>query len=432
MYKLIRLAGKLKVYRERLGLSQKEFIEAVSEKLGVPSMNPSLASQWESNLKNRASPSTRQIKAIALLSDRPWEIIWWFMRDDLDHKRSFVLYPDGRCKLAPLDISASEEEKLLAEVSKIKSNKSLLPSDDLTAWMGDEEKMWSLYVKGMFTYEDQNFHRRLIQKENLLPRRVPCSGCAGISSIDVKKCDYCNTRLEDVNTNSHEEELIFNEKNKNIILKSNALSDELTLEQILSTAALNQFQKISNEFSIESSIDFKVSDLISFPQKAESLSEVKKYHHNIVSESENFNNFWSAAKFFAVSDHLIPAEFFDQKIQFGDVSQMVDYFDNDLSIQLTSIRPTTLVSSLRSTLHNKMMELCFVDRMKKRTSKKLILASTYETGLDLNRLRLEFKEFRSSALKLGVATRFVSGPSEVAALIAQFRIQKNFDQLIEN
>ena len=44
MYKLIRLAGKLKVYRERLGLSQKEFIEAVSEKLGVPSMNPSLAS----------------------------------------------------------------------------------------------------------------------------------------------------------------------------------------------------------------------------------------------------------------------------------------------------------------------------------------------------------------------------------------------------
>ncbi|NDF60678.1 MAG: XRE family transcriptional regulator, partial [Crocinitomicaceae bacterium] len=423
---------KLKVYRERLGLSQKEFIAAVSEKLGVPSMNPSLASQWESNLKNRASPSTRQIKAIALLSDRPWEIIWWFMRDDLDHKRVFALYPDGTYKIAPMDISVSEEEKLLIEISKIKLNQSLLPSDELTAWMRDEEKMWSLYVKGMFTSEDQSFHRNLIQKANLIPRREPCGSCGGISSIDVKKCDFCNSRLSEGDFKSPRNELIYAQTRGSELTKSSAVVNDLNQIQFLTEIAQNKFLKSSNDLLVSPSVDFKVSDLVSFPVKSDLPSDVEKSaHHNRVSESENSNQFLSTVKFLASSDHAIPAEFFEQKIQFGDISQHVYYFDHDLSIQLISIRPFTLISSFRRSLHNKIMELCFLDRLKKRTSRKLVLASTYETGIDLHQLRLEFKDFRLSALKLGIPIRFVSGPAEVASLIAQSRLQKNLDHLKE-
>lgn len=469
MYKLIRLAGKIKVFRERLGLSQKEFIEAVSEKLGVPAMNPSLASQWESNLKNRASPGTKQIKAIALLSDRPWEAIWWFMRDDLDHKRSFVLFPDGRFKVAPLDISQKGEEKLFAEVSKIKSNNSLVPSEVLTAWMRDEEKMWSLYVKGIFNSEDQNHHRRLILKENLVPRNEPCGNCGGVSSIGVKKCDYCSTLLQSKNSNNSQIDsfqsgvivkqlqcikcgLLFsnNQKfcddcgvflTKEVFIKHpssginqdsslNLLdpTEQLSKEQNLVKEILSKFQKVANKFLDVTNSNFKISDLVNFPEIVEPLSNAKKFQHNSDLDHENLNNFWSAVKFFSSSDHLIPIDFFNQKIQFGDISQLVDFHNGDVSIQVTCIRPSMLVSALRRTLQVKMMELCFIDRMKKRTSTKLIVVSTYEKGLDLHRLRLEFKELRLSFLRLGVAIRFVSGPVDVAAVIARYSVHKNYDE----
>lgn len=62
--------------------------------------------------------------------------------------------------------------------------------------------------------------------------------------------------------------------------------------------------------------------------------------------------------------------------------------------------------------------------MKKRTSKKLILVSTYEKGLKLYRLEEHLDELIHSSELLGVQIQFASGPLEVAEKIADFRTQK--------
>ena len=70
------------------------------------------------------------------------------------------------------------------------------------------------------------------------------------------------------------------------------------------------------------------------------------------------------------------------------------------------------------------MELCFIDRMKKRTARKMVLISTFETDLNLERLEEHLKPLINSSELIGVQVQFASGPVQVAKKIAAFKIDK--------
>jgi hypothetical protein len=136
---------------------------------------------------------------------------------------------------------------------------------------------------------------------------------------------------------------------------------------------------------------------------------------------ETANNFWSAVKFFCSSDHRIPNEFFGQRIKSGVLSQTLAYFDGDRSIQVLCVHPTSEIHQVRKILQTKMMELIFADRMKKRTSKKMVLVTSFQQGLKLERLEKDFEDLTNSSELLGVHIQFASGPLEAAEKIASFK-----------
>jgi hypothetical protein len=116
---------------------------------------------------------------------------------------------------------------------------------------------------------------------------------------------------------------------------------------------------------------------------------------------------------------------FNQRIQAGAISQLVNYFDGERAIQVVIIRRNLELRTLRKMLQTKMMELCFIDRMKKRTSKKLIVVSSLEKGLNLDSLTQNLGELIRSSELLGVAIQFTSGPLQVAECIAAFKTKNN-------
>ena len=417
MPKLINVAGKIKDTRKRLGLTQKDFILAVSKKLHLSTpLNDSLASQWESNLKNRANPTDEQLAAIAELTSRPWETMWWFMRDDIDHKRGYELYPDGQFTIAPPDMSPEQEEELLAGMAAEYKEKYSAPiADKLLAWRAEPSTMWSLYEP-----PEQpiiNSQQRALGIAGLLPG-TPCKKC-GYKNPDLTRiCAHCRNQLHTEGIGG--------------LLSSNAIAiggkshepESMTIggpvkNALLSSASL----KRSGLFASRSPI---VADLVEFRPLPPARPNTNEFETDEDYDIEIGNNFWAAVKFFASNDHFIPTEHFNQKIQTGAISQHVNYFDGDRAIQVITIHRNTEMRVLRRSLQNKMMELCFVDRMKKRTSKKLILVSTFEKGLKLFPLEEKLDELIHSSELLGVQVRFASGPLEVAEGIATFKTEKTF------
>lgn len=432
MPKLINVAGKIKDTRKRLGMTQKDFILAVSKKLHLSTpLNDSLASQWESNLKNRANPTDEQLAAIAELTSRPWDTMWWFMRDDIDHKRGYELYPDGQFTIAPPDMSPDQEEELLASMAADNKEKYSAPiADKLTAWLKDPSTMWTLYEPPETTII--NTQQRALGIAGLLPG-VPCKRC-GYKNPDMTKfCANCGntTQTEGIGgLISRKVAAIggdFHEPESSTIGGSNAASDSANLA---SAEILNG----TNQLAISRATQKRlyalkpptISDYVDFPPLPSPRTNTNKYETAEDFDIENDKNFWAAVKFFATNDHFINTEYFNQKIQAGAISQTVSYFDGDRAIQVLYIHRNTEMRTLRRSLQNKMMELIFIDRMKKRTSKKMILISLYEKGLKLNALDKHLDEIIHSAELLGVQVRFASGPLEVAESIATFKTQKTF------
>jgi transcriptional regulator with XRE-family HTH domain len=427
MHKLINLAGKIRSFRETRGLTQTEFIVAVSQKLAEitknPSLaaklrekplNPSLASQWESNIKNRASPNSEQLKAIALLSDRPWDTIWWFMRDDIDYKRGYELFPDGTANIAPPDLSEQEEEEMRQYLAEENSRHEATPSKELTAWMQDEDKMWNLHVKGKFSEEEQNRQRRQLGIFSLLAHG-PCPGCSGINSNFAKKCEYCGHKLDSPLAVGGKAQQVVSEVVVDKPVEANTTTTDSPVKDApLSSASLKRLGLTVRRGPI-------VSDLVEFPSLPPARPQTNDNASPEDYEMETANNFWSAVKFFCSNDHRIPNEFFGQRIKSGVLSQPLAYFDGDRAIQVLYIHPTSEIRQLRKLLQTKMMELIFADRMKKRTSKKMVLVTSFQKGLKLERLEKDFEDLTKSSELLGVQVQFASGPLEAAEKISAFQ-----------
>ena len=431
MHKLINVAGKIKAFRETLGMTQTEFIVAVSQKLAEttknPSlaaklrakpMNPSLASQWESNVKNRANPSQEHLKAIALLSDKPWETMWWFMRDDIDYKRGYELYPDGHATIAPADMSPEDEEEMLNWIAEEQAKHDATPSKELTAWMQDEDRMWDLHVKGRFSEEEQNRQRRMLGILSLLPHE-PCPSCGGINANIAKKCEYCAHKLESIQAivkpvESKAQVIVGNTKN--------AVPVVGVLNEAQKTLVVPSKQGGLNALALMARQGPVVADFVEFPPLPPLRQQTSLQESEEDFGMQTANNFWSAVKFFTSTDHFIPNEHFGQRVQAGVLSQYVNYFDGDRAIQVAVIHRDTEIRSLRRSLQTKMMELCFVDRMKKRTSKKMVLVTSFEKGLKLERLEKHLEELSNSSELLGVQIQFASGPLEAAEMIAAFKM----------
>jgi transcriptional regulator with XRE-family HTH domain len=417
MPKLINVAGKIKDTRKRLGLTQKDFILAVSKKLNLSTpLNESLASQWESNLKNRANPTDEQLAAIAELTSRPWDTMWWFMRDDIDHKRGYELYPDGQFTIAPPDMLPEQEEELLAGMAaEHKARYSAPIANKLLAWKTEPSTMWSLYEP-----PEQpiiNSQQRALGIAGLIPG-TPCKSC-GYKNPDLKKfCANCGNQLLSEGIGG--------------LLSSSAFAiggkshkpESMTIGAPVKNALLSKAPlKRSGLFVSRGPI---VADLVDFPALPPARPNTNEFETAEDYDIEVGKNFWAAVKFFASNDCFIPTEHFNQKIQTGAISQHVNYFDGDRAIQVITIHRHTEMRTLRRSIQNKMMELCFIDRMKKRTSKKLILISTFEKGLKLLKLEENLDELIHSSELLGVHVRFASGPLEVAEGIAAFKTHKTF------
>ncbi len=405
-------------------MTQKDFILAVSKKLYLSTpLNDSLASQWESNLKNRANPTDEQLAAIAELTSRPWETMWWFMRDDIDHKRGYELYPDGQFTIAPPDMSPDQEEELLASMAADNKEKYSAPiADKLTAWLKDPSRMWSLYEPPETAII--NTQQRALGIAGLLPG-APCKRCGYKNLPTANYCTDCANPLHtegiagllsDTAINVFKEHASkaaigggFQDPNLSTIGGTNQLA--------ISRATQKRLYALKPPM---------VSDYVDFPPLPAPRTNTNKYETAEDFDLENDKNFWAAVKFFATNDHFINTEYFNQKIQAGAISQTISYFDGDRAIQVLYIHRNTEMRTLRRSLQNKMMELIFIDRMKKRTSKKMILISLYEKGLKLNALDKHLDEMIHSAELLGVQVRFASGPLEVAESIANFKTQKTF------
>jgi transcriptional regulator with XRE-family HTH domain len=429
MPKLINVAGKIKDTRKRLGMTQKDFILAVSKKLYLSTpLNDSLASQWESNLKNRANPTDEQLAAIAELTSRPWETMWWFMRDDIDHKRGYELYPDGQFTIAPPDMSPDQEEELLASMAAENKEKYSSPiAGKLTAWMKEPSTMWALYEP-----PEQpiiNTQQRALGIAGLLPSAL-CKRCGYKNLLTANYCADCANPLHTegiVGLLSDKAANVFKEQVSKATIGGGFHDPKLSTIGGTNETPLQQLSRASQKrLGLTVSRGPVVSDYVDFPPLPPPRPNTNKYETAEDFDYENDKNFWAAVKFFATNDHFINTEYFNQKIQAGAISQTVSYFDGDRAIQLLYIHRDTEMRTLRRSLQNKMMELIFIDRMKKRTSKKMILISLYEKGLKLNALDKHLDEIIHSAELLGVQVRFASGPLEVAESIATFKTQKTF------
>lgn len=419
MPKLINVAGKIKDTRKRLGLTQKDFILAVSKKLHLSKpLNDSLASQWESNLKNRANPTDEQLAAIAELTSRPWETMWWFMRDDIDNKRGYELYPDGSFTIAPPDMSPEQEEELLAGMAAEHKAKYSAPiAENLLAWRSEPSTMWSLYEPPEPAAISPQ--QRALGIAGLLPG-TPCKSC-GYKNPDLTKfCTNCG--------NTTQTEGIGGLLSTRVAAIGGDFHEPASM--VIGGLSHIKAQKIIGAQPRQGGLNALrgpvIADFVDFPPLPPSRTQTSAEESAREYDFENRENFWSAVKFFASNDYFIPTEHFNQKIQTGAISLHVNYFDGDRAIQVMTIHRNYMVNMLRRNLQTKMMELCFIDRMKKRTSKKLILVSTFEKGLNLKPLNEYFDDLIHSSELLGVQVRFVSGPLEAADNIASFKTQKTF------
>ena len=391
-------------------MTQKQFILEVSKRLHLTKpMNESLASQWESNLKNRASPDDKQLAAIAELTSRPWETIWWFMRDDIDYKRGYELYPNGESTIAPPDLTPEEEEELLCQLAaEHKAAHSEPIATKLTSWMQEPSTMWSLYHPP----EPKTISPLDSGIGSLLPKS-PCKNCGYKNHDYAISCGNCGSAIKTTGIGG--------------LLSGEPLSADQRSNSPLSTdiSDLNKNQNaLLKHRSFFVSRGPVVADYVEFPELPPSRQQTSELDFFEDAELENHNNFWSAVKFFAANDHYLSAEHFNQRIQTGAISQHVNYFDGERAIQVTLIRRNTELKALRRGLQTRIMELCFIDRMKKRTSKKLILVSTYEKGLKPYRLEEHLDELIHSSELLGVQIQFASGPLDLAKKIADFGTQK--------
>jgi transcriptional regulator with XRE-family HTH domain len=433
------LAGKIRQVRKNKGLKQKEFIKQVSEKLGLDYvLNESLAAQWESNLKNRANPTPEQIKAIAQISSHPYQTMWWFMRDDIKDNRAFKLFPNGQFLLAMEGMSRTDAEEYFASAAaqpQFLEAQNASHALELTAWIENTEKMWELYVPGKVSQADQELQlRRLALRRQLAGDACPY--CNSINSNVARKCEYCGKPLEikvKAKTAS---------KTAASVTKS-LPTEPATFAYVLPQAG-NQAKESNDEFEeIEQEIseaEFEkvkarrkeimrrfgpiVEDLAEFPKKAKGGLELAglapkdrgglrqhSFRNEFMHRRNRDKDFWTSVMFFLNSELGATLNtYFNQGVQSGQFKEELRFFDGDNTVLEALIHSETEIHELRKTIQKLAMRLIFVDRLRKRTNKKLIIVYTHESSVDLTKVAVEMEESIQSAAALGIAIKFASGP----------------------
>ena len=138
--------------------------------------------------------------------------------------------------------------------------------------------------------------------------------------------------------------------------------------------------------------------------------------------------FWEAMMYYLGEDIGAPVRDarFNRTVSSGDIKQNVGYFDPDCAIQFLSATHKTYAGTVKRRLREILGELFLIEKMQRRSVKKLILC--YLTNHDLNseQISTHFAEYVNSAQLLGVTVQFTSGPQATASAIADF-IKKSAD-----
>lgn len=433
------LAGKIRQVRKNKGLKQKEFIKQVSEKLGLDYvLNESLAAQWESNLKNRANPTPEQIKAIAQLSSHPYQTMWWFMRDDLTDNRAFKLFPNGQFLLAMGGMNLTDAEEYFASAAaqpQFLEARNASHALELTAWVENTEKMWELYVPGKVSEADQELQlRRLAMRRQIAGD--PCPYCNSMNSNVAKKCEFCGKPLEiKVKTKTASSAVSGGTKS----LPKEPATFAFVSPQLGSQTKENdnEFEEIEGEITeaqFEEMVARRKQSLRGFGPIIEDLAEFPKrvkggleqagfapkdrgglrqnyFRDEFINRRKRDKDFWISVMFFLNSElGTTLNNYFNQGVQSGQFKEELRFFDGENTVLEALIHRETPTYDLSKTIQKLAMRLIFVDRLRKRTNKKLIIVYTHESSVDLTRVAVEMEESVRSAAALGIAIKFASGP----------------------
>ena len=398
------LHGKIKSVRKRLGMTQKEFVIEISKQLNLEKpLSEPLASQWESNLSSkRTTPTAKQLAIMADLSEksgsRKWETMAWFMLDEIPASRGIAIHQDGTYDLEPeWDLSEEDIEQMQNQHEALQEALYNTPPDPiLTEWYDNPEKIFDL--------RDKLFHPQnaSVKSKNVT---VKLDGVAAKASVG------------DVTSNSVKHKTA--NENKDAVPDGQTRLKDLTNPEVINNLIARRPRCVEDVvvFSEKQNVFINTE-----AEKARLSGELTEYDDY----QKKTSRFWEVVKYSLEDDHgiLDPDTFFSQQIPCGEIKQAVGYFDGNTAIQFLSTIRTSSLTLLKLKIKEKMGELILVDRIRNRTSKKMVLLYLLDKNLDLTKLNDELKGYIQSAHTLGVTVKIASGHDQTAATIADFVIPK--------
>lgn len=396
------LHGKIKSVRKRLGMTQKEFIKEIADRLDR-SLSEPLASQWESNLPNkRTTPTPKQLAIMAELSEksgsRKWETMAWFMLDEVPATTGVEIHPDGTYDLEPTWEMTEEdlEEMQKQHDAEREAYYNTPPDSSLTEWYDNPEKIYELRNKLFHPQSGVTKHKNVAVKLD----GVEAKGSVGDVTSNSVKHKTANENKDAVpDGQSRIKDMVDSGVVNHLIARRPRCVEDVVV-----------FSEKQNVF------------INTEAEKARLSGELTEYDDY----QKKTSRFWEVVKYSLEDDHgiLDPDTFFNQQIPCGEIKQAVGYFDGNTAIQFLSTIRTSSLTLLKLKIKEKMGELILVDRIRNRTSKKMVLLYLLDKNLDLTKLNDELKGYIQSAHTLGVTVKIASGHDQTAATIADFVIPK--------
>jgi transcriptional regulator with XRE-family HTH domain len=373
------LSEKIKSTRKSLKLTQQEFCNRLSEALKRP-ISRGLVARWEgTSAGSRIIPSIQQLKAIAGLTQKPWEQFLWFMDDEAPANRGFMYHPDGTRLLEPLfpddQIQAMYDDlRLSSEASPEPWLAELIESDD---------------VQGLVAH-----FKKINEKEK----------SEGIKSKDTK-LDF------EAEQNMRREQLARRQK-------SNENSAENSPGARI-TPVLNTFADIGAGFMV-SPLDSGARDMFALLQKSTNEENPSER----VEKRERFEQVvqWKLENDFGLEKTL---RYFQPTVIFGTLRMRPSYFDGESLIQIQALRASYSYRILGMRLKDALGSFFTIEKMQRRVFKKLLIIATYESQIEGHKLYSSKIEsvFASEVEvfgELGVSIKFACGPEETAAIMAHW------------
>ena len=349
-------------------------LRSVREQLGLqqrqladrlePKVSQGLISQWESNLvRSRPEPSAEHLRQIAEMTKTPWWTMCWFMDDAIDQAMSVNYHQDGSREMGP-NLTDAEVD---AARSQFTAQDAAPPQGWLVEWQSDPSRAYDL--RGHFAkmpWSEDKF--------SLWPTLGSALRSTGAHQSLVAKAPP-------------------------------------TLGDIAPKADFGPPES--------SDVGYEAASYQGSGDQQEDEEEDERVKRQ---------RFWEAVKYYLGEDSGAPVRdaLFNRTVSSGDIKQNVGYFEPDCAIQFLPATHKTYASTVKRRLREILGELFLIEKMQRRSVKKLILC--YLTNHDLNseQISTHFAEYVNSAQLLGVTVQFTSGPQATASAIADF-IKKSAD-----